>query len=156
MNNEYANLSLTRSHQELQGGEKYKVKKIDFDTSCPCQITACDGGTIKFCAPVHFDPEPWPPHPHFDPCQYGEIIRADNFIARTDYRLSYTTSDCTAGDVAQTAVLGYFADITVPAAPVLSTVLQNAGAGQPPGGAYLTINSTGPQPNINSNNIHFR
>ena len=150
MNNEYANLSLTRSHQALQGGEKYKVKKLDFDTSCECNITACDGGTIKVCGPIHFYPVPWPPHPPFDPCNYGQDIRADHFIAKTDYKLAYSTSTC-AGDVAPTAVLGYFADLTVPAAPVLSTVLANeAGVA---GGGYITINGTGNQPAVNPNNI---
>ena len=47
----------------MTGEKKLKVSQIDFDTSCDCQVTACDGGTIKFCAPVHFDPVPWPPHP---------------------------------------------------------------------------------------------
>mgnify|MGYP003637106312 CR=1 FL=1 len=42
--------------QSMTGSNKIHVSEIDFDTSCECQITACDGGTIKFCGDVSFDP----------------------------------------------------------------------------------------------------
>ena len=42
--------------QSMTGSNKIHVSEIDFDTSCDCQISACDGGTIKFCGDVSFDP----------------------------------------------------------------------------------------------------
>ena len=42
--------------QSMTGSNKIHVSEIDFDTSCECQVTACDGGTIKFCGDVSFDP----------------------------------------------------------------------------------------------------
>lgn len=55
MENGFSNLSLTTSNQSISGAKDYKVQKLDFDTSCPCQITACDGGTIKVCAKMEID-----------------------------------------------------------------------------------------------------
>ena len=55
MENGFSNLSLTTSNQAIQGDKNYKVKQLDFDTSCPCQITACDGGTIKVCAKMEIE-----------------------------------------------------------------------------------------------------
>lgn len=150
MDNGYANLALTRSIQAIQGGEKYKVKKLDFDTSCPCQITACDGGTIHFCAPVSFDPPI--PHPPWTPgnmCNYGFNIEADNFIAKTSYKLADNTSTC-ATEVGETRALSYFADATGAAGtPVLSTVLENNPLSV--GAAYIVINSPLDQPFLNPN-----
>lgn len=39
----------------LTGEETIRVDQIDFDTTCPCQITACDGGTIKVCAKMEIE-----------------------------------------------------------------------------------------------------
>ena len=39
----------------LTGEETMRVDQIDFDTTCPCQITACDGGTIKVCAKMEIE-----------------------------------------------------------------------------------------------------
>ena len=41
--------------QSLTGSQEWQVDKLDFDTSCPCQITACDGGTIKVCAKMEIE-----------------------------------------------------------------------------------------------------
>jgi hypothetical protein len=54
MENGFSNLSLTTSNQSISGSKDYKVQTLDFDTSCPCQITACDGGTLNVCCPVNF------------------------------------------------------------------------------------------------------
>ena len=131
--------------QPMTGEQTIHVDQIDFDTSCPCQITACDGGTIKVCAPIHFDPAP-----SFSPCHYGETVKADKFVAKQGgYRFAYQTSTCPS-DVAQTTALSYFTDLTVPALPVLSTVLQCAAGAA--GGGYITINGTGNQPLVNPDN----
>jgi hypothetical protein len=55
MENGFSNLSLTTSNQSIFGSKDYKVQQLDFDTSCPCQITACDGGTIKVCAKMEIE-----------------------------------------------------------------------------------------------------
>lgn len=62
-NNQYSDHVI--QSPSLTGENDIRVNSIDFDTSCECQVTACDGGTIKFCAPVTFDP-PLPPQPHSD------------------------------------------------------------------------------------------
>ena len=41
--------------QSLTGSQEWQVDKLDFDTSCDCQITACDGGTIKVCAKMEIE-----------------------------------------------------------------------------------------------------
>ena len=41
--------------QSLKGSQEWQVDKLDFDTSCDCQITACDGGTIKVCAKMEIE-----------------------------------------------------------------------------------------------------
>jgi len=60
--------SETNQVQSMTNDIELRVNKIDFDTSCPCQVTACDGGTIKFCAPVSFDPPLMPPDWHPGTC----------------------------------------------------------------------------------------
>lgn len=62
-NNQYSDHVM--QSPSLTGENDIRVNSIDFDTSCDCQVTACDGGTIKFCAKVEFDP-PLPPQPHSD------------------------------------------------------------------------------------------
>lgn len=52
--------------QSMTGSRKIHVSEIDFDTSCHCQVTACDGGTVHFCCPVSFEIDPFPPHPPDD------------------------------------------------------------------------------------------
>lgn len=133
--------------QTMTGTKKDKFDQIDFSTDCDCQITACDGGVIKVCAEMHFDPPL--PHPPFDPCNYGQDIEADSFIARTDFKLVDSTSTCVA-NVGETSALAYFSDSTGGAGPILSTVLENGSTAGPAGGAYVVLNSTQDQPYLNS------
>ena len=50
--------------QSMTGSNKIHVSEIDFDTSCKCQVTACDGGTVHFCCPVSFEINPFPDDDH--------------------------------------------------------------------------------------------
>lgn len=52
-NSEFANQ--VNQTPSLTGEETIRVDQIDFDTTCPCQITACDGGTIKVCAKMEIE-----------------------------------------------------------------------------------------------------
>ena len=95
MENGFSNLSLTTSNQSIQGSKDYKVKQLDFDTTCPCQITACDGGTIKFCAPVSFDP-PLPPATG-DICDFSAVAYLEGFVAKRSFGYSLCEDDATCG-----------------------------------------------------------
>lgn len=141
MNNGFNNLSLTTSFQNIQGSNKYKVKTLDFDTcgDC-CNITACDGGVISFCAKVKFK-EGF----IFD----GDICDIDggatfkDFTATEGYYLEALASTC-ANPIARTRAVSYFTDL---AGPSLSTVFRNYAGTQ--GDAKLIINSTSTQPTLN-------
>jgi len=47
--------NLVNTVQPMTGEQTIHVDQIDFDTTCPCQITACDGGTIKVCAKMEVE-----------------------------------------------------------------------------------------------------
>lgn len=47
--------NLVNTVQPMTGEQTIHVDQIDFDTSCPCQMTACDGGTIKVCAKMEVE-----------------------------------------------------------------------------------------------------
>tara|TARA_R100001594_G_scaffold45902_2_gene78857 strand:- start:1231 stop:3057 length:1827 start_codon:yes stop_codon:yes gene_type:complete len=141
MDNGFSNLSLTTSFQNIQGGNKYKVKTLDFDTcgDC-CNITACEGGIINICAKVKFK-EGF----IFD----GDICDIDggatfrDFTATEGYYVESNTSTC-AAPIARTRAVSYYTDLATPA---LSTIFRNYAGTQ--GDAKLIINSTANQPTLN-------
>jgi len=147
MENGFSNLSLTTSNQSIQGDKDYKVKRLDFDTSCPCQITACDGGSIKICAPVVFE----------DGFTFTGNICDDSggatfqsFTAFDGYYLELSTATCATTPTAER--LNCIGKWTEGAAGPMSVVFQNFKSGGAGGGGYIAINSTSAQPVTNPGN----
>jgi hypothetical protein len=94
MENGFSNLSLTTSNQSISGSKDYKVQTLDFDTSCPCQITACDGGTIKVCGKIEFDP---PPEYKGDICDFDSDAYLQGFVAKESFGYSLCKDTATCG-----------------------------------------------------------
>ena len=137
MENGFSNLSLTTSNQSIQGPKEYKVNKLDFDTTCPCQITACDGGTIKFCAPVSFDP-PLPPATG-DICDFDADAYLQGFIAKRSFGYSLCEDVATCGPplsdgIENKALIG-LGDTT----GFISTILQTESTGATGTSASIAI-----------------
>lgn len=138
----------TNQTQSMTGSRKIHVSEIDFDTSCHCQVTACDGGTIKFCAPVNFK-EGF----IFD----GDICDTDGDVfwrsstALTGFNLEHFTSTCD-NQVGRTKAVDYRADGYPAGTIALSTVFGNY---RGPGAANLIINSVENQPVLNPATENF-
>ena len=125
------------------GKKEIQVSKIDFETCCPCQITACDGGIINVCAKVKFK-EGF----IFD----GDICDIDggatfrDFTSINGYYIEANNSTCE-NPVARTEAITKFTDATGSDGIALSTLFVNyAGTS---GNAYIQINSCLDQPLVN-------
>ena len=125
--------------QSLDGEHEWQVETLDFDTSCPCQITACDGGTINVCAKVNFKKG-------FifdgDICDIDGGATFKSFTATDGYYVENAQSTC-ANPVARTRAVAYASDASNP--PVVSTVYQCKSSSTTAEGAKIKINNTEPQ-----------
>jgi hypothetical protein len=134
MENGFSNLSLTTSNQSISGSKDYKVQTLDFDTSCPCQITACDGGTIKVCGKIEFDP---PPEYHGDICDFDSEAYLQGFVAKESfgYSLCKDTATCDDTGIENKALIG----LPDPVSGFISTILQTESPGMTGTSASVAI-----------------
>lgn len=119
--------NLVNTVQPMTGEQTIHVDQIDFDTSCPCQITACDGGTIKFCAPVSFDP---PPEYKGNICDFNSNAYLQGFVAKESFGYSLCKDTATCGPplddgVENKALIG----LPDPVSGFISTILQTESPG---------------------------
>ena len=141
-NPEYSNAN--KVPLSLTGSKSYIIDEAHF-TEQDCNITA--DGTLNVCCPVNFKDG-------FvfdgDICDHNGGATFRDFTATQGYYLEDSSSTC-ATSAGRISALRYFKDMTVPAAPVLSTVLE-CGTPLATGGGYIVVNNPQSQPFANPDN----